>query len=325
MANKKAKAELGESEANSSVQRELVKLTQTAYLAAPDYLKYFIFGSGIVGLLVLAAGVYFGSKDHAPEALIALLAAMAFFIINGLILFFVFKRVVPLPASPPSSPSLAEEEVGSRLRIVWSRLAPKLPLDERTQGEITRELEDIRNKAFTWLQDNCPADQRPKKSEQIRANVFFPGREPPPGDSCMLAIPVGLSLGMDKHPDCDITFRPEQGLAGIVFVQQEKKWAVTLQDTSGQHHFDSIHNLTEEQQRKLHPELRWIVSFPLLVRDGDDKKAAGVLGVDGLGHQPDGEKLNDLLGALLPRVERLADRLGKLPMSRVLVGFREDA
>lgn len=114
----------------SSAERGLLELTRTAYQAAPDYLKYFIFGGGIVGLLASATGAGLLIEHQVKEALVALLAAMAFFLANGWILVFVFKHVVPS--------SIPAEGMDSQ------QLVPVFPVEEKIQGEITGEPEKIR-------------------------------------------------------------------------------------------------------------------------------------------------------------------------------------
>lgn len=315
------------SDAQSKVQLSLIELTRVAYAAAPDYLKYPIFASGIIGLLVFAIGARFAYKGETNPALIAIGLAMLFYVANSLILLKVVKGIAPTSVPSAEIAPAALKPVGCyEGDVVWSRLVPKFPLQQNVLSEVGTALEELRTAAFTWLKDNCPEDQQPKKSQHIRANLFFPGyiKQPPPGDSCVLSIPQGCSSGMEGHPDREIKFRPGQGLAGIVFVEQEERWAVTLKESSG-HHFESIHNLTEEQQKALHPDLRWIVAFPILVHEGAKLKAAGVLGVDGLGHQPEEEKLKLLMAKLLSRVVKLREILDTLPKSQVLVGFREDA
>src|SRR5260370_29705525 len=88
---------------------------------------------------------------------------------------------------------------------------------------------------------------------------------------------------------------------------------------AGQTSVPKEHRLTAEQIETLHPELRWIIGLPLITRDGDQRRAAAVLNVDGLGF-PVGEKdLERLAGSLFQSVSAFAAKLDRLPKVRIMV------
>ncbi len=309
----------------------MLELTRIAFQGAPDYLKYFIYSGGLVGVVGLVTAGVFGARGEKNQALITVLCTMGFFLVISLVVSKIVSQVIQsaVPAQAAIVPAPAPPVPADSLQVLWSRPVPKFPLDAKIRGEITKALEDIRLAAFAWLKDSthCPKDQQPESLEKIRANIFFPGyREPPPGESCVLAMSEGCRSGMEGHPDADITFRPGQGLAGIVFIKEEQRKALTSQGPQGEHHFESVHYLTPEQQKKLHPELRWVISFPLKVKEHEgDRTTAGVLGVDGLAHQPSETALDLLMANLWKLVGPLTDKIDTLPKSRVLVGYRKDA
>lgn len=202
----------------------------------------------------------------------------------------------------------------------WSRLLLKLPLEVDDCRDLGRELEVIRDAAFAWLSGRPGG--RSLRREQVRANIFFPDyNRPEAGIAFLLYMPDGLRIGMDGHPDEKITFHPGQGATGTVFARQEWCIAQTFETAEGGQEFEEVYRLTPELKRTLHPELRWVVSFPLAISDQeiDRKRAAGVLNVDGLSHQFKKDDLNQLVAVLSAKVSTVADKIAKLPTVRVSI------
>jgi hypothetical protein len=202
----------------------------------------------------------------------------------------------------------------------WSRLLLKLPLEVDDCRDLGRDLEGIRDSAFAWLSGR-PGGKSLRRA-QVRANIFLPDyNRPQAGVAFLLSMPDGLRVGMDGHPDEKISFQPGQGATGTVFAKQEWCIAQTLETPEGDQEFEELYRLTPEHQRTLHPELRWVVSFPLAIPDKETgkKRVAGVLNVDGLTHQFKKEELNQLVAVLSARVGTIADKISQLTTVRVSI------
>lgn len=103
----------------------------------------------------------------------------------------------------------------------------------------------------------------------IRANIFVPFKDE-------LVIPDGGHHNMDGHPDLSIRIPLGMGSTGRAFRHRTHHIAI-FKDHWGDD------TLPEEQLKKVHPKLKWIVPIPLC--DPDDGGVFGVMNVDGL-HQP---------------------------------------
>lgn len=120
------------------------------------------------------------------------------------------------------------------------------------------------------LQFAVNVTERKMKSPQgtIRANLFVPFRDE-------LMIPDGAHHNMDGHPDLSIRIPFGMGSTGRAFKYRTHHIAIFKE-----HWGDDT--LPGELLRKVHPELKWIVSIPLC--DPDDGGVFGVMNVDGLLH-----------------------------------------
>lgn len=266
----------------------------------------------VLAALLTPAFIWAGHSDYgiwlASAAILLFIVALPFF------LYAVVKYVV---AHQPQPGPVG----GAVLKVVkptWTRNIPKLPLPDDESRELGAALEDICTAAFRWLAQR--RSDIPLRPEQIRANIFLPDyTRPDAGMAFTLYMPDGLRFGMDHHPDEKITFRPGQGLTGLVFVKQQGRIAQTIETNAGRHEFDEVYHLTAEHKKEIHPDLRWIVSFPLTIPEGDKRKATGVLNVDGLVHQFSEDDLDLLAGWLAAKVGAVADKTSLLPMVRVSI------
>ena len=229
----------------------------------------------IVALLALVIGYELISNDQ-----YFLGAGLVGFALIALVgdTFFAYRismKMLDAAALRPS-PSLPTK----RPAPSWSRLVLKLPLPDPPISDLARDLRSIRDEAVSWLAGNGHLVD-PKN---IRANVFLPDyNDRPLGEVCSLAMPPQLRINMDGHPDANMRFSINQGLTGMVFLNFSRpQWAQIGSRSVGQTLVPKEHRLTAEQIETLHPELRWIIGLPLIIRDGDHRRAAGVLNVDGL-------------------------------------------
>jgi hypothetical protein len=112
-------------------------------------------------------------------------------------------------------------------------------------------------------------------------------------------------------------YGPEEG--------KKKDWKPVALRGSG----DDLQNdkflLTDSQREIISDRLKWIVSLPLLYRDGPTDRAMGVLNVDGLDGALDVQEMKALADALSDPVYRVAAQLAKLPKSRITITVEDSA
>lgn len=136
---------------------------------------------------------------------------------------------------------------------------------------------------------------------RIRANLFIPIEG-------ILRIPNGASVNMDDHPDISIQIPIGMGATGRVFTDLKSRdpYIAIFNGNWGKN------TLPKEELNKVHPELKWIMSFPLT--DPVDGRLFGVMNVDGLYDKLDYNFIDNEKGQqLLVDLESCADVLsGKL-------------
>jgi hypothetical protein len=233
----------------------------------------------------------------------------------------------------------AQDEAQSRLRelevvksvptpddVVWSRLQVRLNLPDETLNQLRSNLERVHEAAFTWL-----SRQKAGVSEQaLRLNIMLPdNRRASYGEVCQLFIPKLLYINMDHAPDRDIRFSLTQGLVGKVYSSNAPGIAVYENDVWKRVAFgkpepklpdEPDFELTEWQKRLLHPDLRWVLSLPLLYKDtGDKALALGVLNIDGIGCDLAPHVIKDLYFVIAEMVTLIAASLGEKPKERIAI------
>ncbi len=144
---------------------------------------------------------------------------------------------------------------------------------------------------------------------QIRANLFIPY-----GDT--LVIPKGASINMDGHPDETIQIKKGTGATGNVFenLKYRDPYIAILDGNWGDN------TLPVDEMERVHPDLQWIMSFPLT--DPKDGCLFGVMNLDGLSNKLDYNSISSVAGQkLLADLEFsaaiLADKLCTLEHGRM--------
>jgi hypothetical protein len=79
------------------------------------------------------------------------------------------------------------------------------------------------------------------------------------------------------------------------------------------------YQLSKQQESVIHPDLKWVISFPLKVSDGETQRTMGVLNVDGLAHDLTKEQIDALGGAVVMKVYAFSLKLDTLSKSRVSI------
>lgn len=290
--------------------RAVVSLIREAMKGAPVWARVVLALAAVGALAAVLVGVKLITSGHAGYGFSLVLVFV--------LILFVESLFAQATVDRPSSRTGGGLGAPGAVMTPWVRVVPRWPISEDAARELRRKLEDIRNAAVTWLDRRRPDLQL--TTRHVRANVFLPDyTKTASGDVCELFMPEKLRVGMEGHPDERIRFRPRQGLTGIVFIEQKQRYAQTFETREGQHDWEDIYELTEEQKHTIHPELRWIVSFPLRISNEGQKRAGGVLNVDGLVHELSRDDLQLLMGELLLRAALFADTLGELPRTRVTI------
>ena len=81
--------------------------------------------------------------------------------------------------------------------------------------------------------------------------------------------------------------------------------------------------MSSRHESLIHPDLQWIISFPLKVTDGQTQRTMGVLNVDGLKHDLEKDQIEALMGALMLKVLAFSLKLDKLAKSRVTISVED--
>ena len=249
--------------------------------------------------------------------------------------------------------------IGGEHRDTWTRPMLQLPLGPDVVRCVFQALElalSEAGEAFSGLPD--------ANINMLRANVFLPTSEGVrDGDVCNLIIPRhenyapnGLQLNMRKGDELKITFRPNQGATGRVFVERRavgvlthpdwlneqdkskrekiERWiwvelhpgadlskpGESLRTELGISHFE----MNALQDRQVAEDLTWIISMPIFLKIGSKVEVVGVFNVDCLGYQLKPEKLRSIFYRVAPFAGVLSGVMQGLPTDRVaILRFRE--
>lgn len=273
----------------------------------------------IAAILLLGFGVYMGWSKNPTSCLIAFLATLLLLFI-AMFYFLGMKQIAKnkfldedrkrlsekngrLRVQIKDDETKAAQELAQNGNLAWTREVIALPLqDDDKRREIIQELEDIRNAAFSWINERHPDLQR----DQIRANIFLAKyEEAGKGVVCMLRMPEYFRLGMSGHTDEEIAFRPSEGSTGRAFVEHTSE--VATFDESART-WDERYTLTEYQKKKIHKQLRWIITYPLKNSNGE---AMAVLNLDCLGLVVDENELHRLKADMQHRIDQIEAKLNE--------------
>jgi hypothetical protein len=154
------------------------------------------------------------------------------------------------------------------------------------------------------------------------------------GEVCQLFIPKLLHINMDDALDREVRFSLTQGLVGKVYSSNAPGIAVCENGVWKRVFFgkpepklpsEPDFELTEWQKKLLHPDLRWVLSLPLLYKDtGDKALALGVLDIDGIGFDLAPPVIKELYFFIAEMVTLIAASLGEKPKERISI-FQQHA
>ena len=196
----------------------------------------------------------------------------------------------------------------------WSCAVPRLPLANPDLQTLSDLLEELRQQAYAFLHAE---DRAPTLEERyVRANVFLADyRDPGDGYAFNLYMPDELRRNMNHPAEWELRFRPGQGATGLTFVSGSQRVTHRQPDEAGE--WESRFELSDDQKRCVHRDLKWIVSLPL--KDMNNSATLGVLNIDGLNHDVSDDHLSSMAAALIPQITAAAVVLTK--QSKVTIGI----
>jgi len=270
-------------------------------------------------------------EDVTTATLVALVVILV--LVAGLALLTYHLRLVP-----KTMRSIAIDVSGLQESGSWTRPMLKLPLDPDAIGEVFAILNNAQRKATSILHE-LGVDT---VSTPVRTNLFLPTSDGVrDGDVCNLVIPHdeqfakdGIQVNMENAKERFISFRPNQGATGRVYVEQKAigvvtnpEWLAAPDDGKGTlvrwhqeipvqvHDNEMLFNTSNIQDRRAVNDLAWIVSMPIKVGD----ETIGVFNVDCVKYQVTKDQLEKLLEELHPFASDIAGKLEQLPMQRIAI------
>ncbi|MHB8848019.1 MAG: hypothetical protein ACYC43_06230 [Burkholderiales bacterium] len=275
--------------------------------ASPNF-AVFVFIIVVFSIGPLFFGVTLFLKERFALGVELIAGSYIAILIIGVIIYFLMR-----PQNQPTGDRHA-------LKIHWSRPMLEMPWKDKL-GDYSHLVEAIRNKAYMFLSGATSITGM--KGDDIRVNVFLPDYiNASEGEVCLLVMEPKLCAGMKGCTDEDLKLRVSQGVTGKVFREQDKQIVAGVLDTiENGGDFHDIYELTTEQKKQIHPDLKWIVSSPLNISYEGVKRAIGVFNVDGLKHEVPADVLDRLAARILPDVMALATELSKHSFVKGLIGL----
>jgi hypothetical protein len=234
-------------------------------------------------------------------------------------------KVLALP--PPDAVPIA-----SRPEPTWTRLVPKFPIQEPLLENLHDRLDNIRSRALDRIQ-SFEGGPRSIRRDHIRVNIFLPDTAAISAEGIYeLYIPKRLQVGMEPSSDSDhdrsaqersIRFKPNQGATGVAFIENTSQMARAVKTGKATCDWEEKYSLTDAQKRAVHPELKWVISFPLTSNEEGRLLAMGVLNVDGLACELEDGHLRILLGELTGKVAAISGLLAQNEKCKISL-FVED-
>lgn len=122
----------------------------------------------------------------------------------------------------------------------------------------------------------------------VRANIFGVDHHN------TMRIPPGFTYNMKRKEELTVAIPVGYGSTGISFAEENPHIAVFREDWG-----KSV--IADHELKKVHPDLRWIISIPvLLTAENGETKAVWTLNVDGLVEKKTEKQLEPIVPNLLP-------------------------
>jgi hypothetical protein len=285
----------------------------------PPSLKILCWAGAIGEIVVISLSVLLiGLGNPILGFSLAVLGILLIAVIIWVVFKLVSRGLIAIASqNPPSSP---------RPDPTWTRVVPMIPIKEVLLEQIHEKLENIRSLAYEKI-EGFDVNAHTIKREYVRANIFLPDTGAVVTEGiCELYIPKKLHVGMDPENDADrdrcerernIRFKPNQGAAGVAFMETNTELARAVKIDTARYTWAEKYSLTESQKRAIHPELKWVISFPMTFNDGGNFRAMGVLNVDGLIRELAEDQLKILMGELSLKVMTISGLLAQNEKCRI--------
>jgi len=190
------------------------------------------------------------------------------------ITFYIIRIVLPIIAHPPTV--IHEGEYIDTTRY-------------RSFSQFSTYLDAVRKKSHEIIQTET---NQTVPLDNIRANVFLPDCAPVNSVFFKLSMPAGLRCNMKNPSEWKIRFMPGQGSVGTCF--NEGQTRVTLDK-----HFINV----EDIKPLIDPNLKWILSIPIMKEGTKEKYPIGVLNIDCLKNGIEKRTLDMITSKLDPTIK----------------------
>jgi hypothetical protein len=220
--------------------------------------------------VLIVAGYFLANSKMAGEQLAAFIIIVL--IVLAALLVFLFKR----------GTGEQEQEMRQTLEIPVKVSSNTLDLAKQIPEEIKQEIRKILRAAAFDL-----ARKLSLPEELVRANIF--GVD----EHHMMRMIKEFTHNMNRPQELSVAIPVGYGSTGIAFKSEKPNIAVFKKDWGA-----SV--IEDDELKKVHPDLRWIISVPvLLATEEDETKPVWTLNVDGLYEKKTKEELDSLWPDLL--------------------------
>jgi hypothetical protein len=158
------------------------------------------------------------------------------------------------------------------------------------------------------------------QDRQIRGNIFLAdyskGRE---GIAFELFMPEEFRKNMNYPEEWSLRFYPGQGATGCVFVEGDQR--ITRRLPTDQGEWDSVFKMSDELKGKVHKDLKWIVTLPLM--DRQTRNTLAVLNIDGLDCSFDDDQLTEMVTSVSRDCAGLAALVASQPGVNLSIRLEE--
>ncbi len=221
--------------------------------------------------VLIVAGYFLADSKMAGWRLAAFVALL--FITLIALLIYVFKR----------GTGEQVKENAKALTLPVTVRSSTLDLANTLPDEIKNEIRRVLEYAVMDAAERLSLPQK-----LVRANIFGVDHHR------IMRIPPGFTYNMNRQEELTVAIPVGYGSTGISFAEESPHIAVFREDWG-----KSV--IADHELKKVHPDLRWIISIPvLLTAENGEKKAVWTLNVDGLVEKRTEKQLERVVPNLLP-------------------------
>jgi hypothetical protein len=189
------------------------------------------------------------------------------------------------------------------------RHVPSYPIETGLRHDLSQGLREIQEDAVNALKASGIAIPAAK----VRANIFLLAqvRGGKADGRWRLVLHPDLSVNMTHMPELDLQFEIGQGATGLAY--RDGGYILTKRLKSPKGDWERKFKMTPDLDKRIHRDLKWIVSMPLVMKDTYD--AVGVLNIDGLVEINDEDILHNIAMVVKEKVDIIAETVALEPYS----------